>query len=362
MIILIPAYEPDVRLINLVTSMRAPGPRGAASAPHIVIVDDGSGPAFRSIFDRVAVLGATVLRHRVNRGKGAALKTGFAHIAEYYPDADVVCADCDGQHTARDILRVAAAIGADSSSDGSMVLGSRSFTGPVPLRSRFGNTLTRGLFTLSTGQRVADTQTGLRGYPAKLLPWLLRVPGERFEYELNALLHARGAGYAIGEVPIETVYLDGNASSHFRPVVDSARIYAPLLRFAASSLLAFTADSLALFALMSMTGNLAGSVIGARLFSGTLNYLTNRRLVFRAPAHAERPGIRQSATRYATLAVALLTANYLMLALFFGVVGLPLVVAKVLTEVTLFGTSYAVQRRVVFARQATDSKTCIPRQ
>ena len=77
-----------------------------------------------------------------------------------------------------------------------MVLGTRSFTGNVPARSRFGNNATRRLFTLTTGERISGTQTGLRGYPASMLPWLRSVPGERYEYELNLLLEARRAGYA----------------------------------------------------------------------------------------------------------------------------------------------------------------------
>lgn len=125
--------------------------------------------------------GAEVLTHPVNRGKGAALRTGFAHIRAHHPGEPVVCADSDGQHTLLDILRVAAAI--DDEVD--MVLGVRRFTGRVPLRSRVGNLFTAGLFALVTGHWIADTQTGLRGYPHRQLDWLADVPGDRFEYELN---------------------------------------------------------------------------------------------------------------------------------------------------------------------------------
>ena len=102
----------------------------------------GSGPAFAPVFDAARRRGCVVLTHPVNRGKGAALKTGFAFIAEHAPGQEVVCADSDGQHRPDDVLRVAACVrdGAD------LVLGVRGFTGEVPLRSRFGNSLTRVLF------------------------------------------------------------------------------------------------------------------------------------------------------------------------------------------------------------------------
>ena len=116
-----------------------------------------------------------------------------------------------------------------------MVLGSRKFTGQVPLRSRFGNSVTRGVFAITTGSKVYDTQTGLRGFPHHMLDWLCEIPGDRFEYEMNMLLAARREGYAIREVFIETVYLEENKSSHFRPLVDSMRIYLPILAFSASS-------------------------------------------------------------------------------------------------------------------------------
>jgi len=342
MIILIPAYEPDEKLVRLIDALDL-----ALSDVGIVVVDDGSGPAYRDIFRAVEARGCDVLGHIPNRGKGHALKRGFAHIAANYPGQDVVCADSDGQHLTKDILRVADAV-ADAP-DTTMVLGARHFTGRVPLRSRFGNTVTRGAFWMATGRHVTDTQTGLRGYPAAMLAWLATVPGERFEYELNLLLQARRAGYQIAELPIDTVYLEGNASSHFRPLVDSVRIYAPLLRFAASSLAGFGLDFVALLGLHALTGNLLASVVGARLLSATANFALNRRLVFNdGPPRS----LVQAAARYGALAGVVLLANYALMWLLTGV-GLPLVVAKIVTETVLFALSYAVQRAVVYTERPT---------
>lgn len=338
MIVVIPSYEPDEKLITVVRGIRSARPDLV-----IMVVDDGSGPAYAEIFAETRDLGCVLLSHPVNRGKGAALKSAFRRIERDFGGQDVVCADSDGQHRLEDILRVA-----DRIEPRTMVLGARRFTGRVPARSRFGNAVTRGVFALATGTRLLDTQTGLRAYPASLLGWLQTVPGDRFEYELNLLLQAKGAGVTIQEVEIATVYLQHNASSHFRPIVDSARIYAPILRFAGSSLSAFFVDAGALFALSAVTSNLALSVIGARLISGTFNFTVNRKLVFDREG---RTSVRSSALRYALLAVTLLLVNLALIEALTGL-GLGLVLAKIVTEVTLVLASYVIQARLVFVARA----------
>jgi glycosyltransferase involved in cell wall biosynthesis len=227
-IVLAPVYQPGDRLPAVLRDLRV-----AAPDVDVVVVDDGSDARSATVLDAAADLGCTVLRHGTNRGKGAALKTGFAHVAATHPGRDVVCADPDGQHRVEDVVRVAERVRETAA----MVLGVRRFDGDVPLRSRVGNDLTRLLFRAATGRAVQDTQTGLRGYPADLLGWLRSIPGERFEYEMNVLLYAAREGRPIDQVTIATAYSTDERSSHFSEVTDSARIYWPLLRFAASSLL-----------------------------------------------------------------------------------------------------------------------------
>lgn len=337
MIVLVPAYQPDTRLVTLVADLRTAG-------LDVLVVDDGSGPDHTAVFAAAARLGAQVLHHPTNRGKGQALRTGFAHVAAARPGTDVVCADCDGQHTVPDVLRVAARLRTTDDPANTLVLGTRRFTGDVPLRSRVGNTATRLLFRAVTGTPVHDTQTGLRAYPAAMLPWLLTVRGDRFEYELEVLLHATRTGRHVVEQDIDTVYLEENASSHFRPVVDSVRVYVPLLTFAASSLTAFAVDTVLLLALHAATGHLLVSVLGARTVSSATNFLLNRHVVFRRP---HRTALRPAALRYGALAAGLLAVNYLLLSALHAI-GLPLLAAKVLTEAALFAASFEVQRRVVF--------------
>ena len=216
--ILIPAYQPDGRLVRLVEALRGDFPR-------IVVVDDGSTEGLQAL-DAVRGLVEVLLRHDVNRGKGAALRTGFAWIREHLPDvAGTVTADADGQHSPEDIRRVAeATVGRK----GGLVLGVRAFEGQVPFRSRFGNWWTRMLFRLLTGLSLRDTQSGLRGIPADMLERMLAMRGDRYEYETRMLADARHHAEPPLQIPIRTVYINGNRSSHYRPFRDTLLTQAAL--------------------------------------------------------------------------------------------------------------------------------------
>jgi putative flippase GtrA len=314
-----------------------------------VVVDDGSGPDYDRTFAAAEGAGCTVLRHARNRGKDFALKEGFRHIAAVSPVEQVVTADCDGQHSARDILRVGDRV-ADSA--GVIVLGSRRFGPEVPLRSRAGNTLSSVMSAPVIGRRLRDTQTGLRGFPASTLEWLVEVPGDRFDYEFRMLLRAERAGVLIEELDIETIYLDDNASSHFRAVADSVKVVAPLGLFALSGLVAFAIDTLALLALTALTGSMLLAVIGARIVSASTNFATNRLVFDRRRATRTR----HAAVRYFTLALVLLAANYGLLDALTNA-GVPLLAAKVVTEASLFVVSFTVQRDVVFSPGLLSSDT-----
>jgi putative flippase GtrA len=221
----------------------------------------------------------------------------------------------------------------------------RSFSGDdVPLRSRVGNRASALLVRAATGRALADTQTGLRGFAADLVPWLLSVRGDRFEYELRVLLEAARRGVPVEQVPIATVYLAGNSSSHFRAVRDSLRVYRPLALFLLSSLTAAAVDLVALVVLSALTGSLWLSVVGARLVSGTVNYSVNRRVVFRAGRS------RRSLLGYVALAGSLLVANLALIS-GFTALGLGLLTAKLVTELLLVSVSFAVQRGAVFRRR-----------
>ena len=336
MYVLIPAYQPDARLPRLILELHRADP-----STKIVVVDDGSGQKFSDIFEASATAGAHVISYEHNRGKGYALREGFTWIRDVAGDSQecVVTADADGQHTLNDIFRV----GRTCTDTGKSVLGVREFVGHVPARSRIGNTATSALFWLATGWKLKDTQTGLRAFPVALLPALLEVQGDRYEYELRVLLHLAKFRHPVTQIPIETIYEAGNPTSHFRPLQDSARIWAPLLKFAASSGVATIIDYVLVLALNALTGALFFPVVVARMVSASVNFAMNRR-VFEATGVP----LRRSALRYAALAIAVVAGSYTMLAVLTGI-GMPLWIAKIIADTTMYLVSYSAQSRYVFA-------------
>ena len=217
--VIVPSLDPDEKLLQVVDGLLADG------FDDILLVNDGSHADHLWPFEKAAEHPeVTVLTHEVNKGKGRALKTAFAWCVENRPNIDgAVTADGDNQHKAADIRRCAEAMIADPTK---VWLGVRDFSlDHVPLRSRLGNTLTRGIMKLACGVSVTDTQTGLRAVPAKVLPLMLDIPGERYEYETQMLISLREAKVGVGEVIIETVYIDENESSHFDTLKDSWKIY-----------------------------------------------------------------------------------------------------------------------------------------
>lgn len=180
--VVIPAYQPDERLSRYVADLKASG------FTAITVVDDGGGPAYAALFDALEREGCRVLRHEVNRGKGAALKTAF-RLLEADPDLDaVVTADCDGQHTAEDVRLVVEGL---KKAPDTLVLAQRRFDKNTPKRSLAGNRATSFALRVLYDICLPDTQTGLRGIPAGMLSELAELKGDRYDYELNMLMWAK---------------------------------------------------------------------------------------------------------------------------------------------------------------------------
>ncbi|MBA4347540.1 MAG: sugar translocase [Clostridiales bacterium] len=334
MVVIIPAYQPDEKLSRLVHDLHE------KTSYDLVIVNDGSDSNKRLLFDSLEPY-AKIIHHRVNRGKGAALKTALTYIYDQYPaDEGVVTIDADGQHLPDDIVRVSKAWEAAPEK---LVLGSRQFTGNVPFKSRAGNTITRAVFAASTGVKVFDTQTGLRAFGVFRIPMMLEMKGDRYEYEINVLLYATRHRIPIEEVTIETVYIEDNKSSHFNAIRDGWRIYKMILYFVASSLVAMLLDYVLVLLLSSTTKGMAQSllisVVGARILSSLANYFMNCKLVFE---HRSRASI----VRYYLLVAGILAVNYVLMLVITHFMPLP--VGKILVELVLYPLSFFMQRKYVF--------------
>ena len=217
--IILPSLDPDQKFAAVVKGLAEDG------FEHIVIVDDGSDAAHQHLFDEAERYPAcTVLHHGVNKGKGRALKTAFAHVREKLPELQgVITIDGGGQHLLGDIIACGERMLRE---EDKVVLGCRDFDLPgVPPRSVAGNKTTSRMFRLLYGIRLSDTQTGLRAIPRSCLARFESIEGERFEYETNMLLYMKRSGIEFVEQPIATVYDEEDYSSHYNAVKDSWRIF-----------------------------------------------------------------------------------------------------------------------------------------
>lgn len=272
--VIIPSYKPDEKLTSTFNGLLDAG------FSDICIVDDGGGEAYSDIFASLAAQReCTLLTHDKNRGKGAAMKTAFAYLADNRPGIHgVITVDGDGQHLPCDVL---ACVEKMYETD-SAVLGCRNFKSrDVPPRSKFGNGITSFVFFAFCGMKISDTQTGLRAFPARYLKSLAEIGGDRYEYETNMLLEAANIGMRFEEAVIHTVYLDNNSASHFDTLRDSVRIYSLILRHAAGKIIGNILGIAAFALMLSLTGQafgkftIAAAAVAAKLLLCVVREIIN---------------------------------------------------------------------------------------
>lgn len=316
-----------------------------------IIVDDGSGAQYMHIFESARTkFGCRVLTHAVNLGKGRALKTAFNDVLNEFPECiGVVTVDADGQHAVEDIMSCARELEGYPSH---LILGCRRFEDEsVPLKNGLGNKLTRWVLNALCGISISDTQTGLRGIPRQFLKRLLTVPGERFEFEMNVILECLDCDTKIKEIPIQTIYAVENRTSHFRPILDSARIYKVFIKYSYSALLSFAID-ISLFSIFTVLLRsvyplhyIAASTALARIVSSVLNHLFNRNMVFKSKTS------KTSIIKYYLLATVQMAASAWAVTHMFSL--FPVMgetVTKMFVDTALFFISFYLQRVWVFLK------------
>lgn len=337
-VLLIPAYNPEEKIITVVKQI----PEGVFD--RIVIVNDGSKDEYSGIFEQLSSIGTVkIIAHDRNRGKGAALKTGFSYILENMDNClGVITADADGQHTQKDILSIAAALSSDPHQ---LIIGSRTFDSDVPLRSRLGNKLTRMIMKYLFKINLTDTQSGLRAIPVSLLPELLAIPFNRYEFEIEMLMKAKKNNYRFKEIEVETIYENNNAASSFNPVVDSVKIYFVLFRYIIASLITASVDYIVFFISYSFFPHIFLCTYFARLIALFVNFMVLKKYVF----HLKEKNIIIS-LKYLILVIISGFISSLTIEYFNHTLNLNIVLSKISAELLLYFGIFIAQKEFVFKK------------
>ena len=349
--VILPVLNPDEKFTNFVRNLIESG------FEDIVVVNDGSSADYDHFYDEAAENPQViVLKHEVNKGKGAALKTAFGYLADNRIDIDVaITCDGDGQHS---VDSMKGCLQAYEEHPDSVIIGGRDFDDKnIPARSRFGNKVSSFVYKFACGIKLKDTQTGLRVIPARCFESFSKLKGDRYEYETNMLIEIVNRNIPYYEIPIETIYIDDNASSHFNPLKDSLKIYGVILRyfikFIISSIASWVVDigvyAILEFALqkhMDLGTRVLICTIASRVISSIFNYILNRNGVFKSVDN-----VRSTAVKYYILAICQMGASYGLVYFFTHILkvgGVLELIVKCVVDLCLFIFSYNIQRRWVF--------------
>lgn len=349
-VLLIPALNPDEKLLKLVDGLLGEGFK------NFFVVNDGSDAKCLPIFEQLKSkcgggVNLYIFTHYKNLGKGRALKNAFNQIYTVFPDFEcVVTLDADGQHSVEDIIKVADSTLAHLNS---LVLGSREFGKDVPFRSKFGNILTRNVMKVLCGISVRDTQTGLRGFSKQTLAEFLDISGERYEYEMNVLLATKEKSIPIVEETIQTIYLEDNKSSHFNPIKDSIRIYSLFFKYIVSSLLSFVVDIVMFALFVKIFKNISYAMyiyiatVLARIVSSYVNYIVNKNGVFKAKNRTKAENIKSLIGYYVLVVINVIVSSLCVNAIVKGA-GWNETATKLLVDIVLFVVNFVIQREFIF--------------
>lgn len=310
---------------------------------HILIVNDGSKDIHNNYFDGLKKEGFVVLKHYKNYGKGRGLKTAFNYILNEYSDIQgIVTCDSDGQHSVKDIKKVAKEV---IKNQNKLIIGVRNFDKQnVPQRSKFGNKLTRSVFKSFVGLDITDTQTGLRGMSKKIAIEYLDVLGERYEYETNMLIACQEKNIPIKEVEIETIYINSNEGSHFNPIRDSIRIYKLFTKYIGLSLSTYFVDII-LFMWFLGVLRLNSSILAATILSRVLSSIYSY-FIYSKSKFKNIKGIELA--KYNLLIIIQMFMSGCFVTFFYSLLDINVLIIKIVVDLSIWVINMFLEKEFVF--------------
>lgn len=334
--ILIPTLNPDERLINLVNHLNN------ESVGKIIIINDGTKKENMYIFDKLE--NVTIYTHEVNKGKGAAIKTGISNVKKYFPDVcGIITADCDGQHSVEDIKKIKK----EMIQYDEIVLGTRNFdSSNVPITSKIGNTFSSIYFKVFTGISLKDTQTGLRAIPKKYFEFCLEVEGQRYDYEMRFLEKVCERKYKIRTVTINTIYEEKH-TTEFRFVKDSLIIYGAFFKNLFVAVTSAIIDIVLFAVFHKFISKIIFATIFARIISGLYNFTLNKLWTFN---NKDKKNLPIQSGKYLVLFLVQMYMSGFMTSILDKLFGawLGIIFIKIIVDCVIFFVNFFIQKKWIF--------------
>ena len=350
-VILIPAYNPPEDLLAYLYKLRQHG------FADFILVDDGSSPARKAVFEQVEQMGCVVIKNPDKQGKGNALKAGFAYYLEHDRGKfdGIITLSANVRFPVESVEHVAEGLQKEQKNGTyGLVLGSRNFSDAgLPRASRFGSKISRFISNVLLGIHLKDCMTGLRGIPDTQVELCLGIPGSGYEYETSMVLQFENIGYR--EVEARTLPAPSGAERVYRRGRDTFYIVLTMMkRFLMFTAVSFSVSIFDIFLFWVFTEHvftempfrIIWSTILARIISATVNYIVNRRVVFQT--NEDR---RKSATQFLVLSIAQCLTSALLVYLLEKISSGNAVGLKVLVDVMLFFVNYKVQQKFIFVEE-----------
>lgn len=331
----IPTYNPGSIVSSVISEV-------SKNSDIVIVVDDGSDEENKKYIEQAKIKeNVKLITFPENRGKGHALIAGLREALKYHPDY-ILTIDSDGQHNPKEITKFKQLI---STEQYDLIIGMRKEIAEMPFRSKVGNVFTARLFNTFFRKHLYDTQSGFRVFSSNFAKDVISsiTPG-RFETEMKILIYAVESKRNIGTVTIETIYLDDNRASKFRPLQDSLRVLVPFSKYAGVAFASFLFDY-TIFMIMSYIFGvyyLFAHII-SRICSGTFNFLANKHIVFKS-----RSKKLKEAVRYVSTVIFSLLSTALLLFCFVDLIGFPRAIAKPVAEFTMFLLNFVILNKFVF--------------
>lgn len=342
---IIPAYNSGPSVCQVISQLHR-------EVEFIYLVDDGSDEINKTYYNKCLGFGKVeLITLSRNSGKGYALFHGIEEALKKSPDY-ILTIDSDGQHQPKEIQKFKRFLNMGNK-EYDLIIGSREEVRKMPFRSKLGNVFTAKLFKSLTQSSLKDTQSGYRMLSKEFASDVIRniKPG-RYETEMKMLLYALETNRKIYSIQIETIYINENKNSAFRPIFDSIRVLSSFSKYIAVAVASFAMDYIIfLLFLYLLNASYIYSHIISRICSGVFNYYANKSIVFKSKSvsHFEK-------LRYIGAVIFNLSITSPLLYAFVGILNVSPPIAKPCVQFTMSLVNFFILRNIVFKKNSLGGK------